>query len=371
MTENIIKEDTLFDYKCPNCGGKVEFDPELQKLKCPYCDSVFEIDDLKTYDELLGRDAEDNIEWENNGNYWSEGDDEGVSVYVCNSCGGEIVTDQTTAASSCPYCGNPVVMAGNLAGDLRPDYVLPFKISKEEAKAALTAHVSNKKLLPKLFRDQNHIDEIKGLYVPFWLFDADSTAEARWHCTTVRSWTDSKYSYTETSHYSVFRRAKMAFGNIPVDGSSQIANDLMESIEPFDFGEAVDFRTAYLSGYLADRYDVTEDECVSRASERLKATSLDELGRTVQGYSTMTTETVNVTESTGKAKYVLYPVWFLNTNWNGERYHFAVNGQTGKLVGNLPVDKKLAWMWFFIYLFGSFAVTFAIALLLGRLLGGM
>lgn len=160
---------------------------------------------------------------------------------ICKSCGGEIVGDETTAATACPSCGNPVVMTGQFSGALRPDYVIPFKLDKKAAKAALMKHYGGKKLLPKVFQDQNHIDEVKGVYVPFWLFDADVDAHVRYKATRIRTWSDSEYDYTETGYFSVVRGGSIGFERVPVDGSSKMADDLMESIEPFDFSGADDF----------------------------------------------------------------------------------------------------------------------------------
>lgn len=120
-------------------------------------------------------------------------------------------------------------------------------------------HYKGKKLLPKIFKKENHIDEIKGVYVPFWLFDADADADIRYKATRVRTWSDSDYDYTETSYYSIGRSGDIGFDRVPVDGSSKMPDDLMESIEPFKFEDAVDFKTAYLAGYLADKYDVTAE----------------------------------------------------------------------------------------------------------------
>ena len=143
-------------------------------MKCPYCDTEFEMETLRAYDESLREDGHDDIHWETSGGTeWRAGEEEGMRVYSCRSCGGEIVCDENTAATSCPYCGNPVVMTGNLSGALRPDLVIPFKLDKKAAKAGLEKHLANKYFLPAVFRSQNHIDEIKGVYVPVWLFDAD------------------------------------------------------------------------------------------------------------------------------------------------------------------------------------------------------
>ena len=193
--------------------------------------------------------------------------------------------------------------------------------------------------MPKVFADENHIDEVKGVYVPFWLFDADADAQIRYKATKTRHWSDSRYNYTETSFFSVTRDGSIGFERVPVDGSSKIDDTLMESLEPFDFKDAVDFQTAYLAGYLADKYDVDAEQSIERANERIKRSTEDAFRSTVTGYTSVIAENTNVQLQNGQAKYALYPVWLLNTTWNGQKYTFAMNGQTGKLVGGLPMDK--------------------------------
>ena len=338
----------LNEYKCPCCGGGIEFNTQSQNLKCPYCDTEFEPEILRSYDEALNSEGEDKMDWDSSqGCQWQEGETDGMRVYVCDSCGGEIIGDETLGATKCPFCDNPVVMKGMFSGALKPDYVIPFKLDKKAAKAALTNHLKGKRLLPKVFKDENHIDEVKGVYVPFWLFDADADADARYRATRVQTWSDPNFIYTKTSHYTVLRAGKMGFDRIPVDGSTKMADDLMESIEPFDFKDAVDFQTAYLSGFLADKYDVDADASLPRANERIKHSAEQTLASTVQGYATVTPEAVKVRLENNSFKYALYPVWLLNTTWNGEKYTFAMNGQTGKFVGNLPLDKAAykRWLW--------------------------
>ena len=326
------------EYKCPCCGGAVEFDSKIQKIKCPYCDTEFDTEAFTAHEEEVQNAKPDEMDWE-------QGEESTLRSYVCNSCGGEIVCDENTAATSCPYCGNPVVMMGQVSGALKPDYVIPFKIDKKAAKEALQRHYKGKKLLPKIFKKENHIDEIKGVYVPFWLFDADADADVRYKATRVRTWSDSDYDYTETSYYSIGRSGDIGFDRVPVDGSSKMPDDLMESIEPFKFEDAVDFKTAYLAGYLADKYDVTAEQSIDRANERIKRSTEDAFASTVKGYHSVTTENSSIRLHNGKAKYALYPVWLLNTTWKGKKYLFAMNGQTGKFVGDLPVDNGLYFKW--------------------------
>lgn len=353
--------DTMLQYKCPCCGGQIEFDSHTQQMKCPYCDSEFEVETLKQYDEALKHEPEQKEDnWDTSGEQWSADEASKMSVFVCQSCGGEIIAEETTAATSCPYCGNPVVMMGRLAGDLRPDLVIPFKLDKKAAKEALKKHLKGKLLLPDSFREENHIDEIKGVYVPFWLFDADVDANIRYHGTKVRTWSDSKYIYNETRHFSILRAGEIGFDAVPADGSSKMADELMESIEPYDLSQAVDFQTAYLSGFLADRYDVTAEQSVGRANARIKKSTEEEFASTVCGYTSLRTETSNISVKNGKAKYALYPVWILNTSWKGKNFYFAMNGQTGKFVGNLPMDKKKYWKWFGIWSAILSAASFAL-----------
>lgn len=352
---------TLQQYKCPCCGGAIEFNSSIQKMKCPYCDTEFEMDTLVQYDAELSSDNQDNMNWNaDQVPSWQAGEDEGMRVYVCNSCGGQIVGDANMAASSCPYCDNPIVVMGQLAGDLKPEYIIPFKLDKNAAKEKFKQHLMGKKFLPKVFKSENHIDEIKGIYVPYWLFDSKADAKIRYRATKVRHYSDAHYNYTETNYYAVMRSGNIAFSHVPVDGSSKMPDDLMESIEPYNFKEAVPFQTAYFAGYLADRYDVDATASSSRANERVRNSTQQAFRQTVQGYSSVVPEGSCINLSEGKTSYAMYPVWLMNTTWRGEKYVFAMNGQTGKFVGNLPVDKSIAakYLWGFTALFSG--ITFAV-----------
>ncbi len=365
---------TIIEYKCPACGGTLEFDVALQKMKCPYCDTVTDVEDLISKDEVLNDGnidvnslPENEFSWKSEiGNSWEKEETEKMSVFICKSCGGEIVGDENTGATECPYCGNQVVFSERFGGGLKPDYVIPFKLTREQAKDNYKKHIEKKFLLPKLFKQENHIDEIKGIYVPFWLHSSKVNAFARFDAEKIRTWSDSNYEYTEVTTYDVFRSGKMNFNNIPADGSSKMPDDLMESVEPFDFSEAVPFQSAYLAGYFADKYDVDEKETEERVNERLRQSTIDVLRDTVVGYTNVSnfdpgifrkkmnkmdetsyddpfantnTEGSGVSMTEGNIKYALYPVYLLSSTYKGEKYTFAMNGQTGKFVGNLPMDK--------------------------------
>lgn len=358
--------ETLLEYKCPACGGALNFDSSVQKMKCPYCDTELEVAALRELDEVLRQEQPSTYTWDTQPQgQWTEEEAEGLRSFVCQSCGGEIVGDVNTAATHCPYCDNPVVMTGRFRGDLRPDLVVPFQLNKEQAKAALEAHLNKKPLLPKLFKSQNRLESIQGIYVPFWLFDTDVQANIRYHATRIRHWSDSNYNYTRTSHYSLWRSGGIGFDNVPVDGSSKMVDALMESIEPYDLSKAVSFQTAYLAGYLADKFDVTAESCKGRANDRIRTSTESAFAATTAGYSSVIPEHTDIQLKNGRVRYALMPVWVLTTRYGEKCYTFAMNGQTGKMVGDLPVD----WKRFAAYLLsiglGSGALISAVACLFG------
>lgn len=351
----------LNEFKCPNCTGALQFEPGAQQLTCPYCGSNIDLASFETDLSQAQEPEQLNLAYEGMG--WREDELGGLSVYRCQSCAGEIVGDDTLGAASCPFCGNPVVMTSKFSGALRPDAVLPFKLGKKDALAALQRHYVKKKLLPKVFKDKNHLDEIKGVYVPFWIYDADAGGRVAYRCEKVRRWSDTDYNYTETSVYRAEREGQLGFSGIPVDGSSAMDDALMDSIEPFNMAEAVDFKTAYLAGYFANKYDVDAYDCQSRASRRMYATAQDAFQSTVTGYNRVEPEHSSLHFLGGRVRYMLLPVWLLSTSWQGQNFTFAMNGQTGKLVGDLPMDKSAYKKWF-LGIFGAAAVLTELLLLL-------
>ena len=334
------------EYKCPACGGVLEFNSTIQKMQCRSCGTEIEVAALEAANQQTYQESADDMTWDTGtGEEWDPAAEDGMKTYVCESCGGEIMADESTAATSCPFCGNQVVLTDRVSGQLRPDYVIPFKLNKEQAKEAYRRHLRGKTLLPRSFFNENRIDEIKGVYVPYWLFDTDADASIRYRGEKKAVWDDGKFIYTRTSYYSILRTGGLSFRKVPVDGSKKVADELMESIEPFNFEEAVDFQTAYLSGYLADRYDIPLEEGALRVNVRIRESTEEAFEETVTGYQSLQKVRSNINLHNNKATYALYPVWLLNTTWRGKKFTFAMNGQTGKMVGDLPADAGRTWSW--------------------------
>ena len=340
------------NYQCPACTGPLQFVGNTGQLECEHCESKYDvavIEQIYADKEQAAATAGTEPKWDLSaaGGNWSEEEAAHMRIYSCPSCGAGIICDDTTAATSCVYCGNPTVVPGNFTGMIRPDCVLPFKLDKNAAVTALTKHYKNKRFLPKVFEAENHIEEIKGVYVPFWLFDGESEAYMRFKGTKVSRRRSGNYEITRTDHYRVVREGNIKFEKVPVDGSSKMPDAHMDSIEPFGYGELKNFSSAYLPGFLADKYDVDADTCGERANERIKNSTEDTFKKTTAGYTTLTREYSKINLKRGDVKYALLPVWMLSTKWSGKDFLFAMNGQTGKLIGDLPVDKGKYWGWFF------------------------
>ena len=371
--------DQVVNYQCPACTGPLHFASGSGQLECEYCGSSFSVEEVESfYAEKARRAAEaapkagksegatDTIEetqipagteigaggplsekaepesssWDSSeaGAEWGA-DAESMRSYSCPSCGAELMCEATTAATQCPYCGNPTIVPGQLSGGMKPNYVIPFKLDKNSAIDALKKHFGRHLFLPGSFKSQSQLKKIQGIYVPFWLFDGSVEAECSFHASNVSTYREGDYRVTRTAHYDVERGGTVSFAMVPTDASKKMPDDLMDSLEPFDYKGLKAFSMAYLPGYLADKYDVSLKESSERADSRCRSSAKELMRRDVTGYGSVSLRSARVSINRGKVHYALLPVWMLKVKWANQEYTFAMNGQTGKMVGNLPVSE--------------------------------
>lgn len=331
------------NYQCPACGGPLHFASAEQKLVCDYCDSRFEVEEVET----LYRERQDKADAKADAAAAPKpAVDAAVQElaqnagYICSSCGAELISDGTVAVTTCPYCGNPAVAPGQLSGDFSPDLVIPFKLGRDDVMAALKEHYKGKILLPKSFVTGNHIDEVQGVYVPFWLYGARVDGEVYFDATNETVTEESDRTVTTTDHYDAYRKGNISFERVPVDGSSKMPDGHMDAIEPFDYDALRPFSVAYMPGYIANRYDEDCETCKARAERRMEESTVSALRETVvDEYDDATVESKQLDYTWENSDYALFPVWMLSTSWNGKSYLFAMNGQTGRMVGELPCSK--------------------------------
>ena len=338
--------ETINTYKCPCCGAPLVF--VGQELHCDSCDNSFSLETINGLSEGDGgAGGQSKYDWEHYEprTYGSE-DNINLANYSCKSCGAEISGDDSLGAVVCPYCGQSTVVKGQFEGGLRPDYIIPFKVDKKGAMSVFEADFKKAPFLPDEFKAKKKIEEMSGVYVPFWMFDCDCDAFVSYTAQKISAWSDSEYEYTKTDHYKLYRQGGVGFANIPVDGSKKADDTYMEAVEPFDYNDAVVFDGAYLSGYMADKYDVSAEESIERANERVKNSVISVFEETTNDYTCVEAAGSCIEFSNGKIRYSLLPVWMLNIKYVDKVYKFAINGQTGKVVGEYPVDKKKQWKYF-------------------------
>ena len=320
----------VINYQCPACTGPLHFVGESQMLECDYCSSKFSIEEIEKKKTITNTDSFDIS----------------MNAYNCPSCGAEVICDEHTVATCCPYCSNPNIIHIKFENDTKLDYIIPFVYSLDDAKKALKNYYADKKFLPKEFTAENKIEKIQGVYVPFYLFDVTANIEATFDATKSISRKENDYMITDTSHYSIYRQGNVPFVHIPQDASVNMPNSHMDAIEPFDYSKIQPFSTAYLPGYLAEKQSVSKDECLSKIEERAKNSTIDSMYQTIQGYETCTIQNHSIQFQHNNIHYALLPVYLLSTKYNNENYLFAMNGQTGKFIGNLPISQSKYWTHF-------------------------
>jgi DNA-directed RNA polymerase subunit RPC12/RpoP len=335
----------VVQYKCPNCSANLEFQAASQDFGCKFCDSAFnsemlaeifpqkeeheltEVDPPKTAEELA-------LEAEF-GEY--------NALYNCPGCGAGVVTDANTSATKCVYCLSPVILTGRLSGDYKPSKLIPFKVTKEVAEGKFKEYCKKRKFLPSDFRNGAHLHEMMAVYVPYWISNCTTKGAITANCKNIRSWRSGSYQYTETKEYIAVRDGSMQFEGIPHNASTRTDDVLMECIEPFNNSDKVDFKMSFLSGYMAEKYDVEKETVYPRIKERAVNASTDVMRKSITGYSSVTVTGNTLDIRKNQWEHFLLPIWLLSYKYNDKFYHFAINGQTGKFAGDLPISKaKLA-----------------------------
>ena len=322
-------------YKCPNCGAPLEFSPESQKFECEYCGSSF------TEEELLAASPAESTEQTVSPEEADAAGEEEAVLYVCPSCGAKIVTDPTTAATHCLYCHSPVVLEGRLKGEFHPDRVIPFAFSREEAEQRFYDWVSKKRYIPKGYFDTGKTEYFMGVYYPYWVLDCDATADFTANANRIRVWRDSRNEYTETSIYRIVRRGSLHFEDLTHCALQGEGQQLADGVMPYRVPEAIEFSMPYLSGFRAEIRNL-ESAQMEPVFERDVHGYTEELLRdTVQGYDSVYGSVLDTQMGKKQYLYALFPVWaFVYTGADQKKYYYSMNGQTGKIAGTLPLDRK-------------------------------
>lgn len=368
----------VISFKCPNCDGELVFEPSSQQYECPYCSSHFtqeQIDEMqpqKQPSREIGAAAFGGGRQEFKSETASGGDKEDTEsekedggeavVYSCPSCGAEIVTDATTAATFCYYCHNPVVLSGRLSGKYLPEWIIPFSIDRQKAEHMFLEAVGKKKFIPKDFFTPQQIEKLSGVYFPYWMVDWKGRGQMEAGATKVRVWRSGDREFTETQFFQVYREGEVEFPQLSRNALQKANRMLVEGVQPYRQDEAKKFSMGYLSGFQAEKRDMEREAFQSDIQQEVREYTSRLLRESAHGYTTVTPKNTDVRTVQEEWDYVLVPVWALTYQGkNGKMYYYAINGQTGKVCGELPVSYRKV---------GTMAAVITVVVFLLALLGG-
>lgn len=352
----------ILTHHCPNCGGPLTFNPSDQKFHCDYCLSIFTVEDIEKFESK--EQTQTNDPAESVGSEKADKDD--IDLFLCPSCGAQIVTDHTTAATYCYFCHNPVVLSGRLSGEFLPNKVLPFKIDRDKAVSEFLTWTQKKRFVPKDFFNQQQIEKMTGVYFPYWVIDAETAGDLSGKGTSLRVWIVGDLEYTETKIYQVFRQGRAKIQHLTKNAlTKNLQQKMVEGVQPFPIDQAVDFHTEYLSGFQAEKRDIEIQELSEQVNQELSTYTEDLLHDTISGYTSFTPNSQAVTVEKQDNHYMLLPIWLVTYQGPGDKtYYYAMNGQTGKVSGILPISNRRLGL----FSGGIFAVVLAIAMIVGYFL---
>ena len=318
------------DYKCSKCGAILKLDKGIQTFKCEHCKTECNLDSLNSI--------------ENSSN--------GIGVYTCQKCGSEMLSNINNEITSCIYCNNDEILKNKLGKDFNPEYIIQFKTTKNDVIKEFKKLYKKNLLIPLTLAN---IKEIRGMYVPSYIYNFDSTGEVEFECEFSSTWVSSGYRYTKKDKYKIIRAGNMSFQNIPVIGSKKMENDIIKSIEPFDYKELKEFNSSYLLGFLSEKYNVSVEDSINLVTDKAKTYFIEEMKKNIKDFNKITETDSSINIYNYMSSKVLLPVWFLNVNYKGKIYKFAMNGQTGKMLGDIPKNIiKVIFMWLGLFIIISF-----------------
>lgn len=312
-------------YKCPNCTTALIFNPATGRLECPSCQSSYSPKDFADADDFPSGEATQSFSTDT-----ANDDKMEMNVYSCTACGAEIAVNGVESSTFCSYCGQPTIVFDRVSSAKKPDYILPFSVTKEQAIAKIRKHLSSGFFVPQEIKDFS-IEHIRGIYIPYWLYDIDYEDD-QYLSGVVKS---GKNTVTRYFH----RAAKVTFHDLTLDASKQLSDESSQRLEPYRTDNLRPFESGYLSGFYADCFDSEQATLQYMAHQRSKALFDKKIENSINASSIRILKSqprYNVLRSC----YAMLPAWFLTFRYQDEPYTIMVNGQTEKVVGAVPYDKK-------------------------------
>lgn len=323
-------------FACPNCGGNLKFDIPSQQLGCEYCQTLV---DPYTF-ENKEKDAIETQEYD-------------ATIFTCPQCGGEILSTDTSAAEFCTFCGASTILYSRISKEKRPDYILPFTQTKEDCKNAYANIMKHAIFAPKALKDPKRIDGFRGIYMPYWAFHLSQNGPFSLRGSRTRRRGD----YVYTDHYALRGEIDAYYKGLSYDASSSFDDSISEKLAPFDIKQMKDFTPAFLSGFYADTADVAFEAYQAEAEKIAYDNSIQKVYHSFPGISITNVSDPTIPTKVEQVERTMFPVWFMSYRNEDRVIYATVNGQTGRVVADLPIDPKK-------YMIGSLLLAVPIFILL-------
>lgn len=344
----------LDSYKCSKCGGYMTFDASLGKLRCLSCKQEEVVEDYEA--EFEGYACQDE------GNSYQ--DDE-ARQYLCRRCGSAIITDNRSAVSNCPFCGNLMTLGERLSGEDAPAQVIPFRISEKEAAKAFRKWRRKLPFSPHDFSRGEEAGKMLGIYFPVMCYDLRAQGEVTVSALRRERLNTPEDEREEISHYDLYRKNDLFFPQVLVSNSANISDSLLQKLCPFDFEHAQSFSTVHLSRCFSEK-NVKSLEAVFPAAQKKAEKFVEEyILHSIHDYEEAVIDEKKYEIGKSAARYVLLPVWLVKHHGQEEEYIFAMNGQTGKVASDPPRSWVKVGTGVGLISFAAFLLFRIITLLLG------
>ena len=312
-------------YGCPNCGAGLRYDIPTKKLTCDYCNSFFD-----PYEYTREKDAVEQDLFE-------------TTVFTCPQCGGEVISADDTAAGFCSFCGASTILDSRIRGSKRPAYIIPFRLDKDECKKAYAKFMRRAFFAPSEFRDEAFLVKFRGIYIPYWVYRLSYSGEARFRGKKTERRGDFEYTY----NYDLSADVEIEYRGISYDASSSFNDHISETIAPYKAVHMKPFTPSFLCGFYADTADVSqdlysEDACAFGNKQVLSVMKEQNEFRSLELSLPNGREAQNkaLAMSDACAENALFPVWFLTWRKNDRIAYFIMNGESGRICADVPIDLR-------------------------------
>lgn len=332
----LIPVKRMAQYNCKNCGAELYWNAKSGSLKCEYCDFEYQVTDFEDATTTKEEVPDESLD----ADYINEELDDGMVAYECKKCSGTVVTSKTTMAEICPYCGEAISITSKSVGKFRPKFLIPFKVEKKEAKEIYQKYVKKAKYSPKEFKMDNIVEKMQGLYAPFYLHNIDNQSNHLFTGEIITKRKSGEYLISKHDVYDLKASIDCKYEYLPTDSSVRLNDYMMKCVEPYDYKDLKSYNPAYMSGFLAEQTDEDESKINETAIKRTKEGNRTKAKGLFKKYSGVIDKSHEFHIKKHTKDYSMLPVWLLNVKYGSKKFQFAINGQTGKITGKLPLDFK-------------------------------